>query len=232
MSHEIEATATTLFAKTATGYKAPSGQDFIFLDAGIDPSTLRPEESWTWEVGVRQTIFNERSSVSLTYFQAEVDNLIDVDPFTFVDPAIVDTESEGLELEFVYSPCENFRFYTNATWLDAIITDGQYLGGFGGNPGDRLTRRPQYSLAGGVIVSGDTWKLGAEIRGAYERLDAPNFSLDDYTVARLFGSVALTDNVELYGRLENVFDLDYENTSGFEAAGFGVFGGVRMVFGP
>lgn len=232
LSREIEATGTTLFAKSSTGYKAPSGQDFIFLAPNIDPTTLQPEESLTWEIGARQTFFNERSSVALTYFQADVDNLIDVDPFTFVDPAIVDTETSGLELEFVYSPVENLRFYTNATWLDAIITDGQYLGGFGGNPGDRLTRRPEYSLAGGVIVSGDTWKLGAEIRGAYERLDAPNFSLDDYTVARLFGSVALTDNVELYGRLENVFDLDYENTSGFEAAGFGVFGGVRMVFGP
>ena len=232
LSREIEATGTTLFAKSSTGYKAPSGQDFIFLAPNIDPTTLQPEESLTWEIGARQTFFNERSSVALTYFQADVDNLIDVDPFTFVDPAIVDTETSGLELEFVYSPVENLRFYTNATWLDAIITDGQYLGGFGGNPGDRLTRRPQYSLAGGVIVSGDTWKLGAEIRGAYERLDAPNFSLDDYTVARLFGSVALTDNVELCGRLENVFDLDYENTSGFEAAGFGVFGGVRMVFGP
>ena len=232
LSREFEATGTTLFAKSSTGYKAPSGQDFIFLAPNIDPTTLQPEESLTWEIGARQTFFNERSSVALTYFQAEVDNLIDVDPFTFVDPAIVDTETSGLELEFVYSPVENLRFYTNATWLDAIITDGQYLGGFGGNPGDRLTRRPEYSLASGVIVSGDTLKLGAEIRGAYERLDAPNFSLDDYTVARLFGSVALTDNVELCGRLENVFDLDYENTSGFEAAGFGVFGGVRMVFGP
>jgi vitamin B12 transporter len=231
LSHEIEATGTTLFAKSATGYKAPSGQDFIFLAPNLDPTTLQPEESLTWEIGARQTIFNERSSVALTYFQADVENLIDVDPLTFVDPAIVDTESQGLELELVYSPVENLRFYTNATWLDAIITDGQYLGGFGGSPGDRLTRRPEYSLSGGVVVNGDAWKLGAELRGAYERLDAPNFYLDDYTIARLFGSVEVSENVELYGRLENVLDLDYENTSGFEAAGFGAFGGVRVLFG-
>lgn len=232
LSREFEATGTTLFAKSSTGYKAPSGQDFIYLAPTVDPTTLQPEESLTWEVGARQTLFNERSSIALTYFQADVENLIDVDPFTFVDPAIVDTESRGLELEFVYAPVETLRFYANATWLDAIITEGQYLGGFGGSPGDRLTRRPEYSLAGGVVVSGDTWKLGAEIRGAYERLDAPNFYLDDYTVARFFGSVEVSENVELYGRLENVFDLDYENTRGFAAAGFGVFGGVRVVFGP
>lgn len=231
LSHEIEGTGMTLFAKNSTGYKAPSGQDFIFLAPNIDPTTIQPEESRTWEVGARQRLFNERSSVALTYFQNDVENLIDVDPFTFVDPAIVDTEIQGLEFELAYSPVETLHFYVNATWLDAIITRGEYLGGFGGSPGDRLTRRPEYSLSGGVVVSGDTWKLGAEIRGSYERLDAPNFYLDDYTVARIFGSVEVSDRVEVYGRLENVFDLDYENTRGFEAAGFGVFGGVRIVWG-
>src|SRR5690606_32514643 len=107
LTREFEATGTTLFAKSSSGYKAPSGQDFIFLAPTLDPTTLRPEESMTREIGIRQTLFNERSSIALTYFQADVENLIDVDPFTFVDPAIVDTESEGLELELVYSPIEN-----------------------------------------------------------------------------------------------------------------------------
>ncbi|MCB1204678.1 MAG: TonB-dependent receptor [Verrucomicrobiae bacterium] len=231
LDHEIEATGTLLFAKAATGYKAPSGQDFIFLAPTIDPSTLTPEESLTREFGFRQPVFNERSSVALTYFEADVDNLIDVDPFTFVDPAIVDTETSGFELELVLSPCETVSFYTNATWIDATIVDGQYLGGFGGAPGDRLPRRPEFALSGGIVVSGDCWKLGAEVTGAYDRLDSPGVILDDYTVARLFGSWELNDSVEVYGRLENVFDLDYETTQGFESAGLGAYGGVRIVWG-
>lgn len=231
LDHEIEATGTLLFAKAATGYKAPSGQDFIYLAPTLDPSTLQPEESLTREFGFRQPVFNERSSVALTYFEADIDNLIDVDPFTFVDPAIVDTETSGFELEVVLSPCENFRFYTNATWLDATVTDGQYLGGFGGNPGDKLPRRPEFALSGGFVVGGDRWQAGAEITGAYDRLDSPGVILDDYTVARVFGSYELSDTVEIYGRLENVFDLDYETTHGFEAAGFGAYGGVRIVWG-
>lgn len=231
LDHTIEATGTMLFAKAATGYKAPSGQDFVFLAPTLDPSTLLPEESLTREIGFRQTVLNERSSIALTYFEAEIDNLIDVDPFTFVDPAIVDTETSGFELETVISPCESLRLYTNATWLDAVITDGQYLGGFGGSPGDRLPRRPEFALSGGVVVSGDRWQLGAEVTGAYDRLDSPGVILDDYTVARVFGSYEVNDRVEVYGRLENVFDLDYETTQGFEAAGLGAFGGVRIVWG-
>ena len=80
-------------------------------------------------------------------------------------------------------------------------------------------------------MSGDRWKAGAEIRGAYERLDSPGVYLDDYTVARIFGSYEINETIEIYGRLENVFNLDYETTTGFEAAGFGVFGGVRVLFG-
>lgn len=231
LDRTFEATGTTFFAKAGTGYKAPSGQDFIFLAPTIDPSTLLPEESFTREFGVRQNVLNERSSVALTYFQADIDNLIDVDPFTFVDPAIVDTGTSGFELEAVVSPTEALRFYTNATWLDATITDGQYLGGFGGNPGDKLPRRPEFALSGGVVVSGDRWQLGAEITGAYDRLDSPGVILDDYTVARIFGSYEVNDRLEIYGRLENVFDLDYETTQGYEAAGLGAFAGLRFVWG-
>jgi len=43
--------------------------------------------------------------------------------------------------------------------------------------------------------------------------------------------VQICDNAEIYGRLENAFDLDYETTSGFEAAGLGAYGGVRIFRG-
>ncbi len=231
LSHRVEPTGTLLFAKAATGYKAPSGQDFVFLSPTFDPTTLQPEESLTREIGLRQTVLNPRSSVAVTYFWNDIDNLIDVDPFTFFDPAIVDTRSSGVEVEAVFSPCEGLRLYTNATWLDTEIVAGQYLGGFGGGPGDRLPRRPGFLLSGGIVVEGERWRAGAEVTGAYDRFDGPGVVLRDYTVARLFGSRELTDRLELYGRIENVFDLDYEMTRGFEAAGFGAFVGARYVFG-
>lgn len=231
LDYTIPDTGTMLFGKAATGYKAPSGQDFIYLAPTVAPSSLMPEKSFTREFGISQKILNPRSSISLTYFEADIDNLIDIDPFTFVLPAIVDTETSGFELETVLSPNENLRFYANATWLDAKIIRGQYLGGFSGSPGDRLPRRPEFALAGGVVVSGDRWNAGLEISGAYKRLDSPGVILDDYTVARIFGSYEVNDRVEIYGRLENAFDRHYETTRGFEAAGLGVFGGVRIVWG-
>ena len=100
-----------------------------------------------------------------------------------------------------------------------------------GAPGDKLPRRPEFALSGGLVLSGDRWRLGAEVTGAYDRLDSPGVILDDYTVARIFGDYELNDAVEVFARLENVFDLDYETTQGFEAAGFAAYGGVRVVWG-
>lgn len=231
LSNTIESTGTTVFGKISTGYKVPSGQDFIFLAPTVDPNQLEPEESFNSEIGFRQNLFSEKNSVAFTYFNNDIDNLIDVDPFTFTLPTQVDTEIEGIEIELRSAPYDALDVYLNYTWLDAIIVDGQYFGGFQGGPGDRLPRRPEHSLSAGLVVSGDEWKFGAELSGGYNRLDAPGLVLSDYTVARIFGNYRVCEKFELYGRLENVFDTDYETTSGFEAAGIGAFAGARITIG-
>lgn len=234
LSHHTESTGTTVFGKVATGYRAPSGLDFTFLDPSVDPTTLAPEESQSWEIGVQQTIFNERSSIALTYFQNDVDNLVDsfFNTNTFTSfPAVVDTETSGFEAELRLSPCKGVDFYTNYSYLESEILSGNLGQGFSGGPGDRLIRRPRHHLAAGILFSGDDWKLGAELTGDYDRLDAPGFKLDDYTVARFFGSYEVSDNVEIYGRVENAFDQEYETTRGFRAAGTGAYGGVRILLG-
>ncbi len=231
LSHEIEQTGTTIFGKVATGYKAPSGQDFVFLAAGVDPFTIEPEESQSWEIGVRQNLPNELGSVSLTYFQADIENLVDVDPLFFAFATQVDTETDGVELELRLQPCDCLDIYATYTYLDATITDGQYLGGFGGSPGDRLPRRPEHTATAGATLHGDDWKFGAEIQGAYSRFDSPGVFLDDYTLARIFGSVDICESATIYARLENVFDTDYQSTTGFTGSGLGAYAGLRFLFG-
>ncbi len=230
VSKEFESTGTTVFGKVATGYKAPSGQDFIFLSPTVSPSSLLPEESQSWEVGFRQNLPEGLGSVSVTYFQADIQNLIDVDPFTFVFPSQVDTETEGVEIETRLTPTDWLDLYANYTWLNAIIVDGQYLAGFGGGPGDKLPRRPEHALSAGFVANFDKWSAGAELQGAYQRLDSPGVVIDDYTLVRIFGNYRLCEKVEIYGRVENLLDTKFETTRGFESAGTGVFGGVRISF--
>lgn len=229
LSHRIEATDTQLFAKIATGYKAPSGQDFVFLDPSVDPDTLAPEESRSWEAGARQFLPGGSGSLAVTWFQADLENLVDSFGFPAF-PAYVDTETQGIELEAVLTPVEGLSVFANYTWLDATIVEGRYFGGFAGGPGDRLPRRPEHTFSGGVRYEADAWRLGVEFISAFARLDSPGVTLDDYAVARVFGGFDLNDQVEIFARLENALDEDYETTRGYDAAGLGAFGGVRIAF--
>jgi vitamin B12 transporter len=229
LAHQIEPTDTQLFAKVATGYKAPSGQDFVFLDPSVDPDTLAPEDSFSYEFGIRQALPDQLGNISVVYFNTELENLIDSVGFPAF-PSQVDTRMDGFEFGLSLVPVAGLTFYTNYTYLDAIITRGQYLGGFGGGPGERLPRRPRHTLSGGLLYRTADWKLGAELRGGYDRVDGPSVVLGDYTVARVYGSYYLRDNVEIFARMENVFDENYQTTMGYHAAGFGAFGGVRISF--
>ncbi|MGY8642903.1 MAG: TonB-dependent receptor plug domain-containing protein [Verrucomicrobiales bacterium] len=226
----VEATNTQFFGKYATGYKAPSGQDFVFLDPSVDPDLISPEESASWEVGIRQFLPDNTGSIAVTYFNAGITNLVDSIGFPAF-PAIVDTETQGIELEGVLTPIDGVKLYANYTWLDAIVSDGLYFGGFAGQPGDSLPRRPEHTFAAGITLSPiQKWDIGAEIRGADTRLDNPGVYLNDYSVLRIFTTLRLTENTELFGRVENVLDEEYENTIGYAAPSTAAFIGARIRF--
>lgn len=233
LSHLIEQTGTTLFTKVATGYKPPNGLDFTNnLFNTTNPSDLMPEESFTYEFGISQKICNGDGIVSLTYFNNDIENLIDNDPNTFA-VSQVDTESDGFEFEFRTSTTENLELYANYTYLDINIIDGSYLAAF--PAGSRLPRRPRHTIGAGAVYSADRWQIGAEINGAYDRIDTGTFgnltNIDSFTVARIFGNFELTDSVEIYGRLENAFDEQYDFSDGYAAPGIGAFIGARFLIG-
>ncbi len=234
LNRRFAATGTTLFGKVATGYKAPSGQDILFTLPGVDLSTLEPEETESWEIGVRQELGGGQGTVAATWFHNDITNLIDNDPFTFAFSQ-VDAETRGLEVEARLAPTDCLEAYANYTYLDATVVDGA---GFAGLPGDRLLRRPRHTFSAGLIWSGDRLDLGADIQGAADRIDGRTFGtnepffVDDYVVTRLFGSFEIGQNWEAYARIENLFDEEFEYTRGFAAPGFEAFGGVRLVFGP
>jgi vitamin B12 transporter len=69
--------------------------------------------------------------------------------------------------------------------------------------------------------------------GAMVDINAQTFArMDDggYTLINLTGSYALTDNWQLFGRLDNLTNKNYQNPNGFQQMGFGAYGGVRLTF--
>ena len=220
---------TKLFGKISTGYKAPSGQDFVFLDPSVDPDLIDPEESFSWEIGTRHLFSDQKGSLSLSYFNSDINNLVDSIGFPAF-PSKVDTKAQGIEVGLDYQLFEGVKAYINYTWLDAVIDKGLYFGGFAGSPGDRLPRRPEHTASGGIVYDNEKWKIGAEVIGASNRLDSPGFVLEDYSTLRTYGSFKWRPNVEIHARVENVLDENFKSTRGYSAPGTGIYAGLKINF--
>lgn len=218
-----------LFGKISTGYKAPSGQDFVFLDPSVDPDLIDPEESFSWEVGTRHLFSDQKGSLSISYFNSDINNLVDSIGFPAF-PSKVDTKAQGIEVGLDYQLFEGVKAYINYTWLDAVIDKGLYFGGFAGSPGDRLPRRPEHTASGGIVYDNEKWKIGAEVIGASNRLDSPGFVLEDYSTLRTYGSFKWRPNVEIHARVENVLDENFKSTRGYSAPGTGIYAGLKINF--
>jgi vitamin B12 transporter len=63
-------------------------------------------------------------------------------------------------------------------------------------------------------------------RSTFVRIVQPGYEL-----ARVAAEYTLTDNWTLLGRIENLFNMQYEDPAGFLRPGFGIFGGVRLDVG-
>ena len=54
--------------------------------------------------------------------------------------------------------------------------------------------------------------------------------LDDYQVLDVSANFRLTDAWQLFGRIENLTDEDYQEVTGFNSAGRNAYAGVRLSF--
>ena len=53
-------------------------------------------------------------------------------------------------------------------------------------------------------------------------------TLGDYVLASFAASYAVSDTVKMIGRVENLFDDNYQEVFGFASTGIGLYAGVRI----
>ena len=72
--------------------------------------------------------------------------------------------------------------------------------------------------------------LGADVRLVGDSFDDAGNSvpLDGYEVVTLRAALPLGDTIELFGRVENLFDVQYQTAAGYAQAGRGAFVGARL----
>lgn len=226
----LQQTETRFHGSYGTGVVFPT----MFEQFGVIPGfytpnpDLLPEESTGWDAGVEQTLVDGRVVVDVTYFEQNLTNEIFS---TFFGPPVNlpgESERKGVEVSATLKPTDDLDIIVTYTHLDAQDSTGL----------DEI-RRPEHAasvsanwrfaegrglLSAGVIYNGQMRDVGFDAFTFAQR----DVRLDDYAVVNLGASYALTDQVQVYGRLENAFDADYEEIYGFNTAGAAAYGGIKI----
>ncbi|AKQ43258.2 TonB-denpendent receptor [Aurantiacibacter atlanticus] len=103
--------------------------------------------------------------------------------------------------------------------------------GAGPNAGNVLARRPRHAATfTGEWSPVPALSLGADLRvvsGSFD--DAGNSSrLEGYEVMSLRAAFDVTEAVQIFGRVENVWDEDYQTAAGYATRGSAAFVGARL----
>lgn len=231
------ATPTTIVrASYGEGFKAPT---LFQLFSEFGNEDLAPERADAWDVGIEQRLLSDALRLSATYFGRNTRNLIDfvscfpstdprcaTRPFGFFDN-VTKTDAEGIELGLTARIGERLRVEANYTDMESTNRAP------GSNFGRDLPRRPDQTLNGELTYF---WPIGltttVAVTHAGRSFDnaANTVVVDAYTVVDLRAAFALRDDFEVYGRLENAFDEEYETIARYGTPGRAMFVGVRQSF--
>lgn len=217
----------TLRGNWGTAFKAPSLYQQTYGTPTPNPD-LKPQTSQGWEVGVDFASADGRFSAGATVFQQELKDEIDYaadgvwgtpgyeDGYYNIDSS----SYSGLELTGGARLNSMFVLSGAYTYTDAHndVTD------------TRLIRRPRHT-ADLTLAFDDGGPLRAQVTATYND-GYPDFSgpVDSWMRVDASASYAVTDTVETYVRLENLFDVDYEYVHGYNTPGRSGYLGIRAKF--
>ncbi|MGN5008054.1 TonB-dependent receptor domain-containing protein [Aeromonas sp. 96A] len=189
-----------------TGFKAPTFMDLYY--PGYENPALKPEESKNLELD-----FSGRYTGwdwSANFYRNQIQNLIQCQKgYITCTKGNTDADIEGIELALGLD-----------TWLVHHDFNYDYTRAKDKNENDQqLLRRAKHK--GAWLTSFTTGQMtwSTEVLYVGERLDVGNVELSPYTLVNLGATYAATNQLTLGGRIDNLFDRNYEVAKGYASPG-------------
>lgn len=202
----------------------------------IGNPNLQPEESTSWELGVDQELYSGALTLSATLFDAELENEINgfaSDPggagFTSVNKEGI-SQRQGVELSAIGALSDSLSLNAAYTYTDSVESDG--AGGYTDE-----VRRPRHTASLNLawqVMDNLHINTNAQYSGSQTDVFFPPWpnpsetvTLDNYTLLNVNANFSATEKLDLYLRLDNLLDDDYEEVFGYQTLGFGASFGLR-----
>lgn len=201
---------TRILALFGTGFRAPTFNDLFFPDFMGFPTAnpdLKPEESESIEFGARGRIAGARWDIRI--YRTEIDNLIALDQ-NFIPQNLDKATIKGLEFE-LSAPI--------ADWIGRIALS--LIDPRNDTTGDDLPRRSKEILRLDLERRFPKTNLLFTLIAQGSRFDdtANMIEVAGYGVVNAAVTHQLTKNWELGGRINNLFDKEYQTVDTFNELG-------------
>jgi len=218
-------------ASYGSGFRAPSLFEISYNNGpfAFPPAsgvTLKEESSSGFDVGIEYVSASDMS-LQLTYFDQKIDDaiLFDLSGFSGYLQDTGTSHSRGLEFGLEVPVSERWGLLGNFTWNDTEDTSGQ-----------QRIRRPEFFGNLGIRFASADKKTRAlaSYRTAQNTVDEifglGRVPLEDYGVLDLSVSHTFGDSFELYGRVKNALNKNYQEVTGFRTGGRAAYTGGRFRF--
>ncbi|MEM1263816.1 MAG: TonB-dependent receptor [Pseudomonadota bacterium] len=209
-------------ASWGEGFKAPTlfQTTFFCCGAAAPNPDLQPETSEAFDAGIDWTSSDDRYQLSATVFQQDTENQIDFDFAIGGYLNIAEVESTGIELAGSVALSESVRLALDYAFIDAEDGNGNPLSRLPEHTGDlTLSYDPIGPLSGALLV---------RYNGSETNTDTT--TLDNWVRVDVTGRYAFSEKLEVYGRIENLLDEDYQQILGYGTPGVSGSLGARWRF--
>ncbi len=229
-------TDTRIRAAYGTGVKNPGYYELYGYSDGkyIGNPNLKPEKSEGWEAGLDQSFLGGKATIGATWFDSKLTDEIYTSypaPNYVATPANRDSDSKqhGIEVFANIQPIRQVRIDAAYTHLKATEN------------GTIEVRRPGDIASFNATLFSKDERFSGTLTVRYNgRIDDvaytdPSYvpvrvSLKPFTLVNLNAQYEVRKGVAVFGRVENLFDVKYEEVFSFATPGIAGYGGVRVSF--
>jgi vitamin B12 transporter len=203
--HPLSA-STRLHANLGTAFRAPSANDLYGFGGNPD---FDPETSLSGEVGVRHRL-SATDTLRVAAFQTEIDKLIETNIISYVTEQAEKARIRGVEVGYRRDAAP-WSWSLDYTYMDPRNLDVDQL----------LARRARNALGATLRYAPGPWWIETDLRYQSERRDS-RFSatiMDAYSTLDVAAGYRFSPSFSVSGRVQNLFDEDYELAASYPAQG-------------
>ncbi|MFC3214479.1 TonB-dependent receptor [Novosphingobium panipatense] len=245
---------TRIHAAYGSGVKAPTSSElFGYVDGQyIGNPDLQPERSRGWEAGMEQRLLEGALTLGATYFHSRFDNQIQTVGTSvggqYISTSInndVVAKQRGVET-YLQARLGDWHVDASYTYLKApqVLTalvnpapaDGSYQAAVPVET--QAVRRPKNVASFNLTYAPEAVPVSATLtvrhngqqrdyafNSMYQRLLV---DLKAFTLVNLAATYDISGTLQVFGRVENLFDEDYQEVFTFSTPGRAAYGGVRV----